>query len=160
MSLSRGAILSVLVLALAPIPANASAGSGLVTLKHVGPLRFGRATAADVRAYAGRPNHVTQIQGGQDFFYKLSGGSAQYYIVNGRLHGFETSLERFHTASGTRPGQSVQEAKHHERGARTSSECGAPALLRTRGRKTLGLWITHGHIFELFVLAPGDFGFC
>jgi hypothetical protein len=147
----------------------ARGGSGVVTLNGVGPLRFGVSSAADVRVFAGAPDSIGHVVGGKDWFYKFAGGrTAQYYMVNPHgtwvVGGFETNLPRFHTAHGTRPGDSLQEAEHQEGIGKVSSECGAPALLRTTGKglhaRVLGLWIIHSRVSGLFAMGPDPFGFC
>jgi hypothetical protein len=123
--------LSVIVMVAVLVTSTGSAaeasrgGLGVVTLSRVGPVRIGASTPADLRRFAGPPTSVSRIQPGtvrfELFYYRFPNhGYVYYWFANPgdgwQFSAFQSSLERFHTAEGTRAGMTLAESERRERG--------------------------------------------
>lgn len=126
-----GAVLlaAAAVLVITPVAA-ARGGSGTVSVDGVGPLLFDISSPSDLRDFAGRPDRVTfwDQNGAPTISANASWEIWQYHYPNHGytwysfnwdgsewvLEEFDTTLERFHTARGTRVGMSYAEARRCE----------------------------------------------
>lgn len=149
-------------------------GSGRVTLYGVGPLQFGSSSPSDLMSFAGKPDRVIPLPGytspatsysAEDRFYAFPDhGVVEYYFVNPNgywvLAGFDTTLQRFHTAHGTHTGMSRGSAERREGIHRTKFTCIGPSLLRRGRGRELAVTILRARVAELFALGPYAFGFC
>src|SRR5207248_1895725 len=136
--------------------------------------RFGSSTPSDLRRFAGRPDGSNSVDGGDSngtsysakilFYNSPDHGFTSYYFVNPDgawvFDGFESTLQRFHTAHGTKAGMSVGAAEKREKIGRTSTFCIGPALLRKGQGALLGVVISRSRVSDLFAIGPYPFGFC
>jgi hypothetical protein len=175
MTLKRMILLVGVALALAALPATASAlqgGSGLVTPRKVGPLTIGAATQPQMHAFAGHQTqrvYCTSGCGGRAFktyLYRFPNHGLTSYtfaLLNRSwvLEGFYTNQRSFHTQAGTKVGMSSDQAKQREK-LRWRSGCMASGLKRTvtAGGKTFASIVSvpsnQGNVRSLLVVGPKD----
>jgi hypothetical protein len=114
-----------LVLVCGVSPAFAKGGQGLVTAYHVGPLDIDTSSPPDVRGFAGPPDSTSFFNNGAgtefmifEYRFPFNGFTAYTFAGDGSggwtLEQFQTTLQRFRTAHGTRVGMSVREAERRE----------------------------------------------
>jgi hypothetical protein len=170
-------IVFVLVLVLGVDDAAAGVtrgGFGRVTLDGVGPLQFGTSEPSDLGSFAGRPDRVDSLPGysspttsysAEDLSYAFPNhGAVEYYFVNPNgywvLAGFETTLQRFHTARGTHTGMALGTAERREGIRQTTDTCIGPSLLRRGRGREVALETSRSRVTGLFALGPYQFAFC
>jgi hypothetical protein len=132
-------------------------------------LRLGVSTTDDLRRFAGRPSRRNLLSGGttsdgtgysvEALFYRFpANGSATYYFANSGpgwvLDGFETTLDRFRTAHGSRVGMPLAEAERREQIHRVVPACPWPSLQRASGNRLLDIGVYNARVVEIAMYGP------
>lgn len=143
LTLLLGGAVAGLVVASAASPA----GGGTISAAKIGPLSVGRATQAQLVAFAGKPAHVWTFatagripgngivaKGVRVVGYGCGrplparGCATLYAFKAGKLIGFFTRSPAFHTAAGTHVGTSLPRALEREEAIWSGFQVQCPAL--------------------------------
>ena len=156
-------------------------GQGVVAGLQIGPLKLGQSTAADVRAFAGAPDHVRTAPAsrappsegvgnyrGTLWGYICPADSRQgwcetyYGFLGGRLTSFETTGSGFRTAKGTTVGSPSTRAARTEAGQAHLSGVQCPGIiLPAPAEATFILGANTRRVDVIFLgLKNGSFQFC